>query len=86
MITKEWKSETSKVISPYRKMLEIIRKLDIMIEKNRWYEAKKYFQIELENAKGITEQKCKKKKLRKDICNYCKNFNCNLNKNMSKDN
>lgn len=85
-MTEDWKEEASKVVNPYKKMMDIIRKLDIMIEKNRLYEAKRYFFIELENAKGITEQKCKKKKLRKDICEHCKNLNCNLNRNVSKNN
>lgn len=32
------------------------------------YESKKYMDIQLENIKGITEQKCFRRKFREDYC------------------
>ena len=40
-------------------MLNILDKLEWLIVRNRTFEAKKVLRIELDNLKGITEQKCK---------------------------
>ena len=58
-------------------MLEILDKLEWLVVRNRTFEAKKRLKIELENLRGITEQKCKLIKLRKDYCSHCWNYNCN---------
>lgn len=58
-------------------MLNILDKLEWLIVRNRTFEAKKVLRIELDNLKGITEQKCKLIKVRKDYCKYCWNYNCN---------
>lgn len=84
--SENWKEETAKAIKPYMRLFEISKTLELLIEKNRLFEAKKYTEIQLENVKGITEQKCKLKRLKKDYCNFCKNYLCNLNKNVSKNN
>lgn len=68
-------------------MLRILDKFIWYIEKNRLLEAKRYVQQELDNIKGITETKCKRRKINKGYCNICKNRNCNLNANLEyKDN
>lgn len=58
-------------------MLDILKKLEWLVVRNRTFEAKKRLTIELDNLKGITEQKCKLIKVRKDYCNHCWNYNCN---------
>ena len=58
-------------------MLEILDKLEWLVVRNRTFEAKKRLKIELENLRGITEQKCKLIKLRKDYCSHCWIYNCN---------
>lgn len=61
-------------------MLKLLDGFEWLLVRNRSFEAKRLVKQELENIKGITEQKCKKIKLRKDYCVMCKNYNCNNNK------
>lgn len=62
-------------------MLRILDKFIWYANRNRLFEAKRYVQQELDNIKGITEVKCKRRKINKLYCNTCKNCNCNLNEN-----
>ena len=62
-------------------MLRILDKFIWYSNRNRLFEAKRYVQQELDNIKGITETKCKRRKINKLYCNTCKNCNCNLNAN-----
>lgn len=62
-------------------MLRILDKFIWYANRNRLFEAKRYVQQELDNIRGITEVKCKRRKLNKDYCKICKNRNCNLNTN-----
>ena len=62
-------------------MLRILDKVMWYANRNRLYEAKKYIKQELENVQGITEVKCKRRKINKLYCNTCKNCNCKLNAN-----
>ena len=62
-------------------MLNLLDKFEWLLVRNRSFEAKRLVKQELENIKGITEQNCKKIKLRKDYCVMCKNYNCNKNIN-----
>ena len=62
-------------------MLRILDKFIWYSNRNRLFEAKRYVQQELDNIKGITEVKCKKRKINRLYCNTCKNCNCNLNAN-----
>lgn len=62
-------------------MLRILDKFIWYIERNRLLEAKRVVQQELDNLNGITETKCKRRKINKGYCNICKNRNCNLNSN-----
>lgn len=61
-------------------MLTILDKIIWLIDRNRFVEARRIVKQELDNLKGITEKNCKLLKLRKDFCNHCRNYNCNLNK------
>ena len=62
-------------------MLRILDKFIWYSNRNRLFEAKRYVQQELDNIKGITETKCKRRKINKLYCNTCKNCNCKLNAN-----
>lgn len=77
--SENWKEKTSEVIRPYNRISEIVKTMNCLIDRNRLYEAKKYIEIQLENIKGITEQKCYKRKVRTDYCEHCVNTLCNLN-------
>lgn len=77
--SENWKENTKDVIKPYKRIASIVKMLDLLIERNRLYEAKKYMQIQIENLNGITEQKCFKRKVRADYCEHCQNEFCNLN-------
>ena len=56
-------------------------RLERLIEKDDLYYARRYNKREIENLKGITEQKCKMHKTNKGFCRTCKNITCNLNSN-----
>lgn len=61
-------------------MLEILDKIEWLIVRNRFIEARRIVKQELENLNGITEQKCKRLKINRGYCRICKNINCKLNK------
>lgn len=56
-------------------------RLERLIEKDDLYYARRYNKQEIENIKGITEQKCKMHKTNKGFCRTCKNITCSLNNN-----
>ena len=56
-------------------------RLERLIEKDDLYYARRYNKQEIENIKGITEQKCKRHVVNKGYCRLCKNLTCNLNNN-----
>lgn len=63
-------------------MLEILDKIEWLIVRNRFIEARRIVKQELENLNGITEQKCKRLKINQGYCRICRNRNCNLNENI----
>ena len=79
LMTDNWKQNTLDLIKPYKRALEIIQMLEACINKNDLFLSKKLISTELKNVKGITEQKCIKRKLKKDYCKHCKNSHCNMN-------
>ena len=79
LMTDNWKQNTLDLIKPYKRALEIIQMLESCINKNDLFLSKKLISTELKNVKGITEQKCIKRKLKRDYCKYCKNNHCNMN-------
>ncbi len=62
-------------------MLSLLDRFEDLVNKNRFVEARRLAEREIENLQGITEQKCKFHKVNKGYCNTCKNINCNLNNN-----
>lgn len=64
------------------KMLELLNRIKICIERGSLDIAKDLIELEIENLKGITEQRCKNTKYYYYDwnCQYCSNLNCNQNK------
>ncbi len=60
------------------KMLEILKRIEICLKRDSLYESKEYIKIEIENLKGITQEKCKSKFYYCDnyYCIECHNLNC----------
>lgn len=65
------------------KMFEILNRIKICIKRDSLDIAKDLIKIEIENLKGITEQRCKNTKYYYYDwnCKYCENFNCSSNNN-----
>ena len=61
------------------KMVILLYRFEECCDLNHLVLAKRLVRQEIENLKGITEQKCRKRKVREDYCNYCSNSNCNYN-------
>ena len=65
------------------KILEILNRIKVCVKSDSLNVAKELIKIEIENLKGITEQRCKNTKYYfYDTCKYCSNYNCNSNKNL----
>lgn len=64
--------------------LRILKRLNLLIERNRTFEARRVVIQEKENLLGITEQKCKRRKINQGYCKVCTNINCNLNEKEQK--
>lgn len=62
---------------------KILDRLYWFLERNRYVEARRLVDQELDNANGVTVEKCKRFKLNKTYCNTCKNYNCSNNSNNS---
>lgn len=67
-----------------KKFLEIIKRIEILIENNSLFETKEYIRVEIENLEGITEKHCKNSyySFHDYYCKKCTNFNCNSNCNI----
>lgn len=67
-------------------MLQILNRIKICIERDSLDIAKDLIKLEIDNLKGITEQRCKNTKYYyyPTCCKYCSNLNCssNVNKNV----
>lgn len=64
-------------------MLKILRKIKLFLNKDSIDLARDLAQLELDNLKGITQERCKNKKYNfyDWYCVYCSNLNCESNKN-----
>lgn len=64
------------------KMLVILNRIKNFINMDSKDLAQDYIRLEIENLKGITEQRCKNTKYYYYdwYCQYCSNLNCNQNK------
>ena len=63
------------------KMLEVLKRLRICIERDSLMIAKDLVQLEINNLKGLTEKNCKNTRYYYDNCKFCSNLNCNQNSN-----
>ena len=65
------------------KMIKILKRIELFIEQDSLDLAKNMTKLEIENLKGIIEQRCKDTKYYYYdwYCQHCSNFNCNSNKN-----
>ena len=65
------------------KMRKILDRIELLIKQDSLDLAKGITKLEIENLKGITEQRCKNTKyyFYDWYCQYCSNLNCNSNKN-----
>lgn len=65
------------------KMLKVLNRIKVCIERDSLDIAKDLTKLEIENLQGITEQKCKENRLYCDnwYCYYCSNTNCSGNLN-----
>ena len=65
------------------KMLELLNRIKICIERGSLDIAKDLIELEIENLKGITEQRCKNTRYYYYDwnCIYCSNLNCSSNFN-----
>lgn len=64
-----------------KEMLNILNKIQWLIIRNRFVEARRIVKREIEKLQGITELNCNLHKYNKESCKRCKNLNCNLNIN-----
>ncbi len=63
------------------KMLEILKRVKICIDRDSPDIAKDLVKIEIENLQGITQQRCQNTKyyFYDWYCMYCENLNCSSN-------
>lgn len=63
------------------KMLEILRRIQICLKRDSLDIAKDYVRLEIDNLKGITQEKCNSKYYFCDdyYCKKCHNLNCTNN-------
>lgn len=59
-------------------MLEILKRVQICLERNSLDIAMDYVRLEIDNLKGITEKNCKSSKYYCNdwYCRECRNLNC----------
>lgn len=65
------------------KMLEILRRIKICLERDSLDIAREYTRLEIKNLKGITEKECKNSRYYCNdwYCKECRNLNCTGNMN-----
>ena len=65
------------------KMLEVLNRLRICIERDSLMIAKDLVKLEINNLKGITKNNCKNTKYYYNNCKFCSNLNCSSNPKFS---
>lgn len=65
------------------KMLDILNRIEMFIDKDSLDLARELTQLEIDNLKGITQERCKNTKyyFYDWYCQYCNNINCRNYKN-----
>ena len=66
------------------RMLEILNRIEAYVKRDSLDIAKDLTQLEIDNLKEITEQRCKNTKyyFYNWYCKYCNNLNCESNKSI----
>lgn len=62
-----------------KKMLNILKQVEVLTEMGWKDEAIEIANIEIENLQGLTPLKCKNRAEDKDYCKKCHNTNCEKN-------
>lgn len=65
-------------------ILEILKRVQVLLSKEEIYYAKEYIKLEIENFEGITPRKCKNTIYKFYYCDKCSNINCPDNKCINK--
>lgn len=60
-------------------VVNILRKIQLLLYHNSYFEAEEYINLEIDNLKEITPKKCKKTKYYFGFCDKCSNKNCSSN-------
>ncbi len=60
-------------------ILDILRRIQALINRDEIYYAKEYIRLEIENFEGITPRKCKNTIYKFYYCDKCSNKNCSDN-------
>lgn len=84
-----WKDNTLELIKEYKEnlnsddssIIQILNTFNWYIERNRFIEARRLVDQEINNANGVTVQNCKRFKVNKGYCRVCTNYNCTNNEN-----
>lgn len=64
-------------------MLDILKRIKMFLLDDELVLARKLVELELDNIKGITEERCRNTKYHfyNSYCKYCSNWNCSSNAN-----
>lgn len=84
-----WKDNTLELIKEYKEnlicddsnIIQILDRFNWYIERNRFIEARRLVDQEIDNANGVTVQKCQRFKINEGYCRVCTNYNCGNNEN-----
>lgn len=57
-------------------ILDILRRIQALINRDKVYYAKEYIRLEIENFEGFTPKKCKNTIYEFYYCDKCSNKNC----------
>lgn len=63
-------------------VIDILKRINVLLIKGAYFEAREYIRIEIENLEGKTPKKCKNEI---GYCKICRNINCPNNKSVKKD-
>lgn len=65
-------------------LLKVLERIKQLLKNDSLIEAEEYIDLEIENLKGITEQKCKNTMyyFSDFYCKCCENLNCSNNQNI----
>lgn len=82
-----WKCNTLGLVVEYKEIADdevankLLERFEWLIVRNRFVEARRLVEQEIDNANGVTVEKCKRFKVNKGYCRVCTNYNCSNNEN-----